>query len=159
MSNPVAIKKINYTHDGMIDLIIAQPAISQNELGFHFGYTPAWVSQVMSSDAFKERLAARKQELVDPQIMMSLDEKFTALAHSAMDKLQQDVSIDMMPQKGLVKILEVTARALGYGAKDPKAGLTVNNYVAVCPPKAASSREWATTYTPEGQLCSEPSQS
>ena len=79
-SAALAIDRVKYTHDAMIDLIIAQPAISQGELAKHFGYSQPWVSRIMNSDAFLARLAQRKAEIVDPQLTLSVDEKLRAVA-------------------------------------------------------------------------------
>jgi hypothetical protein len=38
------IQKVRYTHDAMIDLIIADPSIHQNHLAKIFGYTASFVS-------------------------------------------------------------------------------------------------------------------
>ena len=64
--------KIRYSHDGMIDMIVAEPWISQNELALRFGYTASWVSTIMTSDAFKAKLELRKDEIVDPVLRMGL---------------------------------------------------------------------------------------
>ena len=69
-----AIQRVKYTHDALIDMIIANPAVSQGQLATAFGYTQGWLSRVMNSDAFQARLAARKMEVVDPQLVLSIDE-------------------------------------------------------------------------------------
>ena len=80
-----AVARVNYSHDAMIDLIIANPAISQNELAKHFGYSAAWVSRVRNSDAFLARLAERKGDIVDPSIIATVEEKIRAVADRAWD--------------------------------------------------------------------------
>ena len=55
-------RRVKYSHDAMIDLIIASPGIQQNTLAIHFGYTVGWISTIMQSDAFQAKLAARKDE-------------------------------------------------------------------------------------------------
>ena len=37
------IKKLSYTHDAMIDHLVANPAISQGQLAGLFGFTQGWV--------------------------------------------------------------------------------------------------------------------
>ena len=54
--------RIRYTHEGLIDMIIAEPWVSQNELAMRFGYTAPWISTVMTSDAFLAKLEERKAE-------------------------------------------------------------------------------------------------
>src|ERR1700688_3901505 len=62
------ICQVRYTHDDMVDTIIANPVITQNELAARYGYTASWISQVITSDAFQARLHERKDQLTDPTI-------------------------------------------------------------------------------------------
>lgn len=110
-----AIKKVRYSHDAMIDMIIEQPAVSQNSLAAVFGYTPSWVSQVMSSDAFRARLEARKDELVDPQLRLTLNEKFNALVTRSLDIIQSKMVHDSCDPEIAFRAMELGAKALGLG--------------------------------------------
>lgn len=138
-----AIARVRYTHDAMIDLILAQPDLKQHQIAGYFGYTEAWVSRVFGSDAFQARLAERKTELVDPTIVASLNEKITALAHQSLDiladKLQATKSADMA-----LKSLELSTKALGMGARVGNQTNVQNNYVALMPEKATDEQAWAT---------------
>ena len=87
-----AIAKVRYTHDAMIDLVIENPWISQNEIGARFGYTATWVSLIFSSDAFQERLTARKTELVDPTLRASIEERLRAVASRSLDVLLEKLN-------------------------------------------------------------------
>ena len=143
------IAKVSYTHDAMIDLIIASPAISQGKLAQHFGYTQGWVSQIMSSDAWKVRLAERKGELSDPTVVATVMERLEGLARHSVNMIQQ--SMDANPGKVDValKALEISTRALGYGASAGSGvNVQVNNVVAFVPEKAASARVWEDQYRP-----------
>jgi DNA-binding MarR family transcriptional regulator len=85
-------EKVRYSHQAMADLILANPAISQNELAGHFGYTPGWVSQIVNSDAFQAFLATRKEELVNPVITASVEEKLMTLAKKSLDVLHEKLA-------------------------------------------------------------------
>lgn len=115
-----AIQKVRYTHDAMIDLIIANPAISQNELALHFGYSPSWISQIIAADAFQSRLAERTKDLVDPMIRVSVEERFKSLVLRSLEILAEKLSkpSHQIPDQLALRTLEVSARAVGYGAKD-----------------------------------------
>jgi hypothetical protein len=116
-----AITKVRYSHDAMIDMIIANPWVSQNHLAQVFGYTPAWVSLVMSSDAFKERLAARKAELVDPALVASIEERFRAMVTRSLEVLQEKLSApaSVVPDNLALRAVELGAKALGLGGNAP----------------------------------------
>lgn len=126
------VQKVSYTHDGMIDLIIADPAISQGMLAAHFGYSPSWVCQVIASDAFQMRLAERTAELVDPTIRATVEDRFKALILRSLDILREklDRPAAQIPDNLAIRSLELGSRALGYGARDtPAAAPAVNMYV------------------------------
>lgn len=110
------IKHLRYTHDAVIDAIIENPSISQNNLAAIFGYTPGWISQVMSSDAFKNKLELRKEELVDPQIRLSLNERFNALVGRSLDVLQEKLMMPNPDPELALRAAALGAKALGLGA-------------------------------------------
>lgn len=113
------IQKVSYSHDFMIDLIIADPCITQDRLAKHFGYTPGWISQIIASDAFQARLAERKDELVDPTIRATIDDHFKALVTRSLAILREklDKPAAEVPPNLALKALEIGSKALGYGAR------------------------------------------
>ena len=145
-----AIARVKYSHDAMIDLLIANPAISQNELAANFGYTVPWVSRIMNSDAFQARLALRKEELLDPVIVASIEEKFRALASKSLDVVLDKLSVTNSAELGL-KALEISAKALGYGARQQNLNVQTN-FVVALPAKAADAGSWASAHSPQGQV-------
>ena len=145
-----AIARVKYSHDAMIDLIIANPAVSQNQIAAHFGYSVPWVSRVMNSDAFLTRLAVRKSDLVDPIITFSLEEKFKALADKSLDVVLEKLTVTGSAELGL-KALEITAKALGYGARQQNLNVQ-QNFVVALPAKAESAESWAAAHNGGRQL-------
>jgi hypothetical protein len=126
----------------MIDLLIARPEITQRDVAEHFGYTEGWVSRVIRADAFRERLAVRKQELVDPAILESIDSRFERLVARSLEVLQEKLRIENNPIPDLaLKAIDVGARALGYGAKAGATQVTAQ-FVVAMPQKAADSDSW-----------------
>lgn len=116
------IQKVRYTHDAMIDLIIADPSIHQNHLAKIFGYTASFVSIICCSDSFKERLAMRKAELSDPIILASVRERFEALTVRSLEVLQEQLSAPaaaINPDVAL-KAAALGAKAMGIGGFSAK---------------------------------------
>ena len=148
-SASTAIARVKYSHDAMIDLIIANPAISQGQIASHFGYTQPWVSRIMNSDAFQARLAARKSDIVDPQLVLTVDEKLRALASKSLDVVLEKLTVTNSPEIGL-KALEITSKALGYGARQQNLNVQ-QNFVVALPPKSVDAESWAAVHGPQGR--------
>jgi hypothetical protein len=123
-----SIQKINYSHDGMINIILANRGISQNALAAHFGYTAAWVSTVMASDAFQARLAERAAEIEDPVLRASIEDNLKGLVSRSMEILKEKLSapVSSIPDNLALRTLELSTRALGFGARESTVNVTVN---------------------------------
>lgn len=136
-----AIARVKYSHDAFIDTLIEFPGISQGEIAQRFGYTQAWVSRVMNSDAFLARLAARKADIVDPSIAQSLEEKFRTLASISLDVVIEKLATVKNPDTAL-KALEISSKALGYGARQQNLNVQ-QNFVVAMPNKVQTPEDWA----------------
>lgn len=140
-SNPQSrIQSLRYTHEAMIDVIIAHPEVKQNELAKMFDKSVPWISRIIGSDSFQAALAKRREELTDPYLLASIEERFKGVVHQSLEiiaeKLQSTQSVDLA-----LKSLDVGVKALGYGARS--AGPTQNNqFVIQLPPKSANSTDW-----------------
>lgn len=112
------LAKLSYTHDAMIDLIIAEPTVKPGELAQLFGYTPGWVSRILASDSFQARLAERKSALTDPLVAQSLNERLRGVAIQAVtivsEKLAAEESASYaLDALGLALIGQTRAKAQG----------------------------------------------
>lgn len=139
------IAKVRYTHDAIIDEILTNPAISQGELAKMFGFTQAWMSIMINSDAFQERMRERKCELVDPRLVATLEDRLNGVARSALDALLE--KLEQHTNKTLpMKTMELIATAkLGVGdrANRMQAPVQQNNlYVVALPGVSADSNSW-----------------
>ena len=122
------VAKVRYTHDAMIDQILANPCISQNQLAIHFGYTAGWVSQIISSDAFQARLAERSKEIVDPLLQVSVKAQFEGLINRSLEILRAklDRPPDQIPDNLALRSADLAAKALGYGARIEATQVNIN---------------------------------
>lgn len=122
-------QKLNYSHEAMIDLIIAKPWISQDEIALSFGYSPSWISTIFTSDAFQAKLAERTKVLVDPVVQASVAERFKSMVLRSQEILMEKLSqpAKLIPDNLALRTMELASRALGYGARpDVAAPSTVN---------------------------------
>lgn len=141
------IAKVRYSHEAMIDHLIATPDIRQNELAVIFDRSPGWISQIINSDAFQAALAERREADVDPIIQQSIKDRLQAVAAVSLEKVLDKLSGPITcTDDFLLQTAKLSTAALGYGAKST-GGATTNVAVVIqVPPKIASSREWAQAY-------------
>jgi hypothetical protein len=110
-----AIKHLNYTHEAMADLILAEPTVTAIELGEIFNYSAGWVSRVIASDAFQARLAQRKAQLTDPIVAASLDERLRSVAIHSMTIIEEKLSTDESPAFAIDALGLASAAMASYG--------------------------------------------
>jgi hypothetical protein len=142
------VQKMNYSHTALIDQVIANPWMTQRDLAALFGYTESWISLVMSSDVFKEALAARRDEVVTPTVIASVEQRLEGLARQSLDRLREALDRSFDPELAL-QTAALTVKALGFGARDRGSVGVQNNYVVVVPQKEANSKSWREAYGPQ----------
>ncbi len=76
---------VNFRHEAIIDMMIAAPIMTKGEIALHLGYTQAWISTLIQSDAFQMRLAERREA-----ISTELDSEAIKRLH-ALDKAAGDI--------------------------------------------------------------------
>ena len=149
-----AIARVKYSHDAMIDLVIANPAIKQIEIARYFGYTDAWVSRIFCSDAFQARLAQRKDELVNPVIGQAVEDRIKGVAMLSLDILEEKLASTRSADLAL-KAFDLSSKAAGYGARSQNVAVQ-NTFVVALPAKAADAHAWADSHRPTGQAIEAP---
>lgn len=136
------IQKLKYSHEMMVDYILAHPRATLVEIGKAFDYGPQWVGQIISSDAFRSLYAERKKEFVDPLVAASVEDMMGGVLRQSLGIVQEKLVEDAKLKKTdlAVKMIELGSRAAGYGAR--QATVQVNNYVAMIPQKATDAQDW-----------------
>jgi len=142
------LQKVRYSHEAMIDVLIAEPTITQAELAKRFGRSQSWISIVMGSDAFQGALAKRRDDVMNPEIIASLEDRYRGLADQSLRVLAEKLEASRNPDLAL-KTLEISGKALGFGAR--AAGSVTNNatFVVALPPKSTSPEEWLKSANPQ----------
>lgn len=121
------MQKLNYSHDALVDQILANPTASNSELGAVFGRSKEWVSMVKNSGMFRERMAARKGDLVDPVLTASIEERLEMLTRRSIEVLSEKLA---KPSQDISDDLALQAAA--FGAK----GMGVGGFSSKAPPPA-----------------------
>ena len=113
------LQKVSYTHEAMIELIIRESprpgGISQKEIAAHFGYSEAWISNILASDAFQSALALRREEVIDPELKATIEERFRALVIQSLKVLQSKLNQSAVSDQVAIRCAELGAKALGVG--------------------------------------------
>lgn len=116
--------KVRYSHVDMIDFLIANPGVSQGTIALRYGYSQSWVSQVMNSDAFQAALAARREELVDPGLLVTINDRFKALTVRSLERLQEALEAPQVKPEIALRAAELGAKSLGIGGHAAQAPMT-----------------------------------
>lgn len=144
------LQRVHYSHEAMIEEIILNPTITQNELAKLFGKSVSWISIIMGSDAFQAALAKRRDDILDPTIIASIEERFRGVVTQSLDivaeKLEKSRNTDLA-----LKTLDVGIKALGFGAR-PGGNQQNNQFIIQLPPKSASAEDWRAEHSPMKQI-------
>lgn len=122
MSGPISV---TYTHESIARWLIANPGRSLRECADFVGYSPAWLSQVIHSDAFQayyRKLSSDANALV----IVSAHDRLTSLADAALEKLEELVdgaqtsgTAGLRDREFVKDTADMVLSRLGYGAKNP----------------------------------------
>lgn len=116
------IQQVSNRHEAILNHLIANPTMSLGAVALAFGYTQAWLSCIIHSDAFQCKLKER-QDVVFHSTILPITEKMQAVAHIALDRLVERLPAENEP-KNLSSIAGDVLDRLGYAA--PKGGTVVN---------------------------------
>lgn len=134
------LQVVHYSHEAMIDEIIANPNIKQHELAKKFGKSGPWISRIIGSDAFQAALAKRREDITDPFLVATVEERFKGLAYQSLDIIAEKLETSKNTDLAL-KALDVSVKALGFGARNAGPAQQ-NNFVIQLPSKSRDSSEW-----------------
>jgi len=120
------IQKLRYSHEAMIDLLVSEPWISQNEIAERFGMSASWISTIICSDLFQARLAERRDQLVDPELRLSLKTQFEGILARSMEVLRHKLSQhpDLISDQLALQTAKVASQSLGMGVRETKVSVT-----------------------------------
>lgn len=139
--NGYEMKKLSYTHDALIDFIIENPMASEIEMAEYFKYSKIWISRLICSDGFQAALAKRKDEVINPVLAQTVEERVRNTTLKSLDIIDEKLEATQDPKLAM-KFLELTAKAQSYGARSNPVNIQNNTYVVPMPQRMDSSAEW-----------------
>lgn len=120
-TNKQSIQRVSYTHKDMADCILANPTISGRELAQRYGYLPHTVSLILNSDAFQAYLASRRQDLIDPILTLTVEERMRSVTIRSLDVIAEKLEMPaaMIPDELALRAATLGAKSLGMGLAPP----------------------------------------
>jgi hypothetical protein len=121
------IRGKDISYDQIVDaLLLSAPGKTQTQIAREMGYTPSWLSRIIANDAFQAKLAARIEEVVEPERRAAFQARFAGIEEEARGILHESLrqlseKLDNpagCPDTLVLKSIEVTQRLLGYGARE-----------------------------------------
>ena len=140
------LQRVRYSHEAMIDVILIEPTITQNELAKRFDRSVSWVSIVMGSDSFQAALAKRRDDILDPFLVATIEERFRGLATQSLTVISEALEKSKNTDLAL-KALDISSKALGFGARNAEKPGSTTNFVIQLPAKILNPSDWAATHS------------
>lgn len=110
-----------YSHEAMVELMIAEPSWNYRKLAKYWGRDASWFMQILASDGFQLVLDPHRHLITDPTITATLDERFRALTLRSLDVLQDKLDGKEVSDFTVLKAAELGVKALGMGQVEPQA--------------------------------------
>ena len=116
MAESAQIQKLSVKHEAIMDYLLANPGMSLGDLAAHFGITQTWLSVVIHSPAFQDRLAEKKDMLFHHTVVATVRDKLTTIAHKALDRMADQLDFESS-HKELRETADMALERLGIGGK------------------------------------------
>lgn len=122
------IQDMNHTHEGILRWLLLNPDRPLRDCAAYMGVTQSWLSVIINSDCFRERLKELQGEF-NIRVVQSLEEKLTTATNVALDRLITCVEASQDEQY-ILAAADKLLKSKGFGARaNIPQGPTVNNYV------------------------------
>lgn len=111
------VAKLSHTHHAILEFMVANPSLKNREVAAKFGYTEAWLSCIIHSDAFQRQLKERQDQTFNHTVL-PLRDKMNIIAHKMLDKVieapVESIDLDTAKETGLAML-----DRLGFSPKHP----------------------------------------
>jgi hypothetical protein len=105
----------SYTPMAMVALMIEHPEYSHEQFAWHFGRQASWTSSVLASEVFQLALAPYKDQIADPALTATMEERFRALAMRSVVVLQEKLNSGNVDDSVVLQAAGLGIKALGMG--------------------------------------------
>lgn len=119
------LKRVNHTHEAIMQYLVANPEAKQSEIAAHFGYTEPYLSSIIHSHAFQDSFAQFREDYYGT-LAKPIGEKLELISHQILDKLAEQVQTIDNPAF-LVSTADKLLGRLGFGAKGTVVNVNTTN--------------------------------
>lgn len=107
----------DYSHDALIDAMIANPGATTKDFAAMFGRSPQWVRIVVRTDAFRARFSARNAGVADPLLEEEVKARFEGAMLRSLEVLAEKLEkpADQVSDALVLKAIELGAKAGSVG--------------------------------------------
>lgn len=151
--------KLSPTHEEIMRFVLANPGPRLvTRTAEYFGYTVAWMSTLMNSDAFRAKLSTLERE-ADVAVIADIPAKLRGVAGLALDALAEELAecgkaTSIVNRSFVADAADMALRRLGYGdkpggnAQTPGGPTLVQNFLTVDAATLESAQARFGTLTP-----------
>lgn len=124
------IQRLNHRHQGILNWLVLNPHRALGECASELGYTQAWLSSVVHSDAFQAVYRARCAEL-GSIATHTISARLGGLAEAALSSAEETIRAGLASEKFVGDTMKTTLQALGYTPERAEGGLEVHQHLHV----------------------------
>ena len=112
--------RLNHSHQAIARWLLENPTAPLSECAKHFGYTQAWLSCIIHSDAFQVHYRKLQTE-ADAVTVLDIPARLRGVASDAVEALHEQVEYSRKDGNGvlhrqfLLNTAELTLKSLGFG--------------------------------------------
>jgi len=132
MGNVIA--KLSTRHEAIMLWLLENPDQPMRACAQQFNVTPSWLSQLIHSDLFRERLAAKFHALYEAG-PLTTHQRLSALADQAIERVSEHMDTSPDPFYATI-VADMALRRLGYGARPIGTQINIQQNNALASPEA-----------------------
>jgi hypothetical protein len=111
------IDKLKVKHEALMDYMLANPTCTYRDVSAAFGVTIPWISCIVNSDVFREKLREKQGDLFEAGVLAPLENKMAAVVDLTLERLAEKVQhSESLPE--LTNTADKLLGRLGYGTKN-----------------------------------------
>ena len=115
------VQKLTIRHEAIMDFLLARPTATYREIAANFEVTVPWISCIVNSDVFQERLKEKQNGMFEAGVLAPLEDKMKGVVDLSLQRLAEKVQhSESLPE--LTNTADKLLGRLGYGVPNGNGG-------------------------------------